>query len=201
MAGSSVSLPFDLKRYHVFSSFHGPDVRAGFLSHLHSHFESKGITTFKDQEIERGHTIGPELVHAISESRVSIVVLSEKYASSGWCLDELVEILKCKEASGQAVLTIFFKVHPSDVRKQSGDFGSTFKKTCQGKTEEVKTRWGKALTDVAAIAGEHSLNWANEAEMIQKIATDVFKKLNVTPSRDFEGMVGLEAHLTKLDSL
>ncbi|XP_020872731.1 disease resistance protein RML1A isoform X3 [Arabidopsis lyrata subsp. lyrata] len=41
---------------------------------------------------------------------------------------------------------------------------------------------------------------ANEAEMIQKIATDVSNKLNVTPSRDFEGMVGLEAHLTKLDS-
>ncbi|XP_020872727.1 disease resistance protein RML1A isoform X2 [Arabidopsis lyrata subsp. lyrata] len=190
-----------LPRYHVFSSFHGPDVRNGFLSHLHNHFESKGITTFNDQEIERGHTIGPELVQAIRESRVSIVVLSEKYASSGWCLDELVEILKCKEASGQAVLTIFYKVDPSDVRKQRGDFGNTFKKTCEGKTEEVKQRWIKALTDVATIAGEHSLNWANEAEMIQKIATDVSNKLNVTPSRDFEGMVGLEAHLTKLDSL
>jgi hypothetical protein len=35
----------------------------------------------------------------------------------------------------------------------------------------------------------------NEAEMIQKIAIDVSNKLNVTPSRDFEGMVGLEAHL------
>lgn len=36
---------------------------------------------------------------------------------------------------------------------------------------------------------------ANEADMIQKIATDVSTKLSVTPSRDFEGMVGLEAHL------
>ncbi|CAL9224011.1 unnamed protein product [Arabidopsis halleri] len=201
MASSSSSSPSDFKRYHVFSSFHGPDVRSGFLSHLHNHFETKGITRFKDQEIERGHTIGPELVQAIRESRVSIVVLSEKYASSGWCLDELVEILNCKEASGLIVMTIFYKVDPSDVRKQRGDFGNTFKKTCEGKTEEVKQRWIKALTDVATIAGEHSLNWANEAEMIQKIATDVSNKLNVTPSRDFEGMVGLEAHLTKLDSL
>ncbi|BAB10522.1 disease resistance protein-like [Arabidopsis thaliana] len=182
------SSPSDFKRYHVFSSFHGPDVRSGFLSHLHNHFESKGITPFKDQEIERGHTIGPELIQAIRESRVSIVVLSEKYASSGWCLDELVEILKCKEASGHAVMTIFYKVDPSSVRKQWGDFGSTFKKTCEGKTEEVKQRWSKALAYIATVAGEHSLNWDNEAEMIQKIAIDVSNKLNVTPSRDFEGM-------------
>lgn len=42
---------------------------------------------------------------------------------------------------------------------------------------------------------------ANEAEMIQKIASDVSDKLNATPSRDFDGMVGLEAHLTELKSL
>ncbi|KAL1195563.1 putative disease resistance protein RPP1 [Cardamine amara subsp. amara] len=198
MASSSLS---HIKRYHVFSSFHGPDVRKGFLSHLHTHFASKGITTFNDQEIVRGQTIGPELVQAIRESRVSIVVLSEKYASSSWCLDELVEIFSCKESLGQTVMPIFYKVAPSDVRKQSGDFGKAFEKTCQGKSEEVKQRWSKALADVATIAGEHFLNWANEAKMIEKIATDVSRKLNVTPSRDFEGMVGLEAHLNKLDSL
>ncbi|KFK30123.1 hypothetical protein AALP_AA7G219900 [Arabis alpina] len=151
--------------------------------------------------MERGHTIGPELIQAIRESRVSVVVLSEKYASSSWCLDELVEILKCKEASGQIVIPIFYKVDPSDVKKQREDFGSTFEKTCEGKSEEVKERWSKALADVATIAGEHSLNWPNEAEMIQKIATDVSKKLNVTPSRDFEDMVGLKAHLRNLESL
>ncbi|KFK45145.1 hypothetical protein AALP_AA1G349500 [Arabis alpina] len=198
MASSSL---IHVRRYHVFPSFHGRDVRRGFLSHLHHYFATKGITTFKDQKIERGNTIGPELVQAITESRISIVVLSKNYASSSWCLDEPVEILKCKEASGQIVMTIFYDVDPSDVRKQRGDFGSAFEETCEGKTEEEKQRWRKALAYVATIAGEHSLNWANEAELIQKIATDVTKKLNVTPSRDFDGMVGLEAHLTKLDSL
>lgn len=157
--------------------------------------------SFKDQDIERGHTIGPDLVQAIRESRVSIVVLSKNYASSGWCLDELVEILKCKEDQGQIVMTIFYDVDPSDVRKQSGNFGSAFETTCQGKTEEVKQRWTKALTDVAEIAGEHYLNWDDEGEMVGKIAADVSKKLNLTLSRDFEGMVGMESHLMKLDSL
>ncbi|CAL9223908.1 unnamed protein product [Arabidopsis halleri] len=221
-----------IKRHQVFSSFHGPDVRRGFLSHLHNHFASKSITTFNDEKIDRGRTIGPELVQAIRESRVSIVLLSKKYPSSSWCLDELLEILKCKEDQGQIVMTIFYDVDPSDVKKQRGEFGSAFEKTCEGKTEEVKQRWIEALAHVATIAGEHSLNWyvsmnfsafmflkkvfvnfdpptafcfafarANEAEMIQKIATDVLNKLNLTPSRDFDGKVGLEAHLAKLNSL
>nr|VDD12770.1 unnamed protein product [Brassica rapa] len=212
------------RRIHVFPNFHGPDVRRTFLSHLQREFVSKGIVAFKDKEIERGHTIGPDLVQAIRESRVAIVVLSKNYASSGWCLDELVEILKCKEDQGQVVITIFYDVNPSDVRKQRGDFGRAFETTCQGKTEEVKQRWNKALTDVADIAGEHYLNWfgdflslnnssywhgwktisiglEDEGEMVEKIAADVSKKLNLTLSRDFEGMVGMEAHLRKLDSL
>ncbi|XP_020872252.1 disease resistance protein RML1A isoform X4 [Arabidopsis lyrata subsp. lyrata] len=199
MASSSSSS--GIMRYHVFPSFHGPDVRRGFLSHLHDHFASKGITTFKDQEIERGHTIKPELVQAIRESRVSIVLLSKKYASSSWCLDELVEIFKCKEDQGQIVMTIFYDVDPSSVRKQKGDFGTAFMKTCEGKSEETKQSWSNALTHAANIEGEHSLNWANEADMIKKIATDVSNKLNLTPSKDFDGMVGHEAHLAKLNSL
>ncbi|KAF3606819.1 hypothetical protein DY000_02045940 [Brassica cretica] len=37
--------------------------------------------------------------------------------------------------------------------------------------------------------------------MIKKIARDVSEKLNATPSRDFDGMVGLEAHLRKMQAL
>ncbi|KAL9281981.1 putative TIR domain, AAA+ ATPase domain, P-loop containing nucleoside triphosphate hydrolase [Arabidopsis thaliana] len=199
MASSSSSSSSSLSQ--VFSSFHGPDVRERFLSHLHSLFASKAITTFDDQKIERGQTIGPELKKGIREARVSIVVLSKNYASSSWCLDELVEILKCKEALGQIVMTVFYEVDPSDVKKQSAEFGKAFEKTCQGKNEEVKLRWSNALADVAIIAGQHSLKWKNEAQMIQQIATDVSNKLNLTPSRDFEGMVGLEAHLRNLNSL
>ncbi|EOA18080.1 hypothetical protein CARUB_v10006532mg [Capsella rubella] len=155
---SSSSSSSRVKRYQVFLSFHGPDVRRGFLSHLRNHFASKGITTFSDQGMERGHTIGPELVQAIRESRIWIVVFSKQYASSSWCLGELVEILKCKEEDeGQIVIPIFYEVDPSDVRKQSRGFGRAFKRTCQGQPEEKKQSWTKALTDVANIAGEHSI--------------------------------------------
>ncbi|KAG2251870.1 hypothetical protein Bca52824_082006 [Brassica carinata] len=171
-----------IRKYHVFPSFHGPDVRRKFLSHLHYHFASKGITVFKDQEIVRGQTIGPELKQAIRESRISMVVLSKNYASSSWCLDELVEILECKEACGQ----------------MSGDFGRAFGRTCEIQTEEVKQIWSKALTDVAEIAGVHSLSWDDEAKMMQKIVADVSKNLNVTLSRDCDKVVGLGSHLRKM---
>ncbi|KAL1225611.1 Disease resistance protein RML1B [Cardamine amara subsp. amara] len=201
MSSSSASSSSHMKIYDVFTSFHGADVRQGFLSHLHTHFESKAITTFNDQGMERGQTIKPELDKAIRESRVLIVVFSKDYASSSWCLDELVEIFNCKEAQGQTVIPIFYKVDPSDVKKQRGDFGRAFEKTCEEKSEKVKQTWSKVLADVATIAGEHSLNWPNEAEMIQKIATNVLEKLNDTPSSDFEDKVGLEAHLRNLYSL
>lgn len=41
----------------------------------------------------------------------------------------------------------------------------------------------------------------SEAAMIFKIATDVTNMLNFTPSRDFDHLVGMEAHIAKMSSL
>ncbi|XP_019085239.1 PREDICTED: disease resistance protein RML1B-like [Camelina sativa] len=201
MASSSSSSLSRTWQYRVFTSFHGPDVRKTFLSHLRKQFNYNGITMFDDQGIERSQTIANALTRAIRESRISIVVLSKNYASSGWCLNELVEILECKEDMGQIVMTVFYGVDPSDVRKQTGDFGIAFNETCTRKTEQERQRWSQALNDVGNIAGEHLQNWDNEAIMIEKIARDVLDKLNATPSKDFDGMVGLEAHLREMESL
>lgn len=114
---------------------------------------------FDDQGIERSQTIAYALTQAIKESRIAIVVLSKNYASSSWCLNELVEILECKKDMGQIVMTVFYGVDPSDVRKQTGEFGIAFNETCAHKTEEERRRWSQALNDVGNIAGEHLLNW------------------------------------------
>ncbi|KAF8082878.1 hypothetical protein N665_0804s0025 [Sinapis alba] len=216
---SSSSLTSRNYSYNVFASFHGPDVRKTLLSHIREQFTHSGITMFDDQEIVRSATIAPSLTEAIRESRISpgadgekdlrghirpwisLVLLTKNYASSSWCLNELVEILECKKAMGQIVMTIFYGVDPSDVRKQSGEFGISFNETCASKTDEERRKWSKALNEVGNIAGEDFLRWSNEAKMIKKIARDVSNKLNATPSRDFDGMVGLEAHLREMESL
>ena len=145
--------------HHVFPSFRGEDVRKDFLSHIQMEFQRKGITPFIDNEIKRGDDIGPELIRAIRGSKIAIILLSRNYASSKWCLDELVEIMKCREELGQTVMAIFYKVDPSDVKKLAGDFGRVFKKTCAGRTKENIERWRQALAKVATVAGYHSSNW------------------------------------------
>ncbi|CDY29977.1 BnaC01g40310D [Brassica napus] len=183
----------------VFPSFHGADVRKSFLSHFLKELGSKGINLFTDKEIHRGEFIGPELKKAIQGSRIAIVLLSKRYASSSWCLDELVEIMKCKEELDQTVMPIFYEVDPSDVKKQAGEFWKVFKETCKGKTNEVIGKWSQALAKVATLAGYHSMNWDNDVKMIEDVATEVANKLfNSTPSRDFDEFIGMEAHMNKI---
>ncbi|KAF3571200.1 hypothetical protein F2Q69_00060254 [Brassica cretica] len=145
-------------KHHVFPSFHGADVRENFLSHIVKEFKSKAIDLFIDNDIERSKSIGPELLEAIRGSRIAIVLLSRNYASSIWCLNELVEIIKCREEVGQTVMSLFYQVDPTHVKKQTGDFGKVFRKTCKGKTKKEIRRWKHALTKVAQIAGFHSTN-------------------------------------------
>ncbi|CAN6848374.1 unnamed protein product [Brassica oleracea] len=199
LMASSSSLSCNSK-YDVFLSFRGEDVRKGFLSHVRKELQRKGIIAFVDDKIERGESVSPVLVGAIRQSRVAVVLLSRNYASSSWCLDELVEIMKCRKEDQQKVMTIFYEVDPSHVRKQTGDFGKAFEETCVGKTEEVKQEWRQALNDVAGIAGYHSSNSDNEAEMIDKVASDVTAVLGVTPSKDFDDFVGVGAQITAIKS-
>ncbi|ESQ41835.1 hypothetical protein EUTSA_v10012477mg [Eutrema salsugineum] len=187
-------------RYQVFPSFCGSDVRQTFLSHVLEELRRRGITPFIDNEIKRGESIGPELVRAIRESRVAIVVLSRSYASSSWCLDELVEIIKCREDRQQKVTPVFYQVDPSDVRNQTGDFGKAFEETCKKKTEEVTQAWRQALKEVANIAGYHSSNWSNEADLINNIALYVMGVLGMTPSKDFDDFIGIRARTTEIIS-
>ncbi|CAF1920324.1 hypothetical protein Bca4012_052388 [Brassica carinata] len=201
---SSPSLSLSRNRTHdVFPSFHGEDVRKDFLSHIQKGFERKGIIQFSDNEMERGESISFQLVKAIRGSMIAVVLFSRNYASSKWCLDELVEIMKCRREFGQIVIAVFYKVDPSDIRKQTGDFGNVFRKTCAGKTNEEIRRWRVALAEVAAIAGYHSSNWDNEADMVENIATDVSKKLTqFRRSIDFNyDLVGMGSHLEEMRRL
>ncbi|KFK26019.1 hypothetical protein AALP_AA8G193000 [Arabis alpina] len=146
----------------------------------------------------RSDSINSELVRAIEESRIVVVILSKNYASSSWCLNELQLIMEGRVNLDQTVMTIFYDVDSSDVRNQTGEFGKAFEQTCDEKTEEEKQRWRQALSQVAVIVGEHSASWGNETEMISKIVRDVANEL---PSTDFNRLVGIEAHVAKMKSM
>ncbi|KAG2303908.1 hypothetical protein Bca52824_032559 [Brassica carinata] len=188
--------------YDVFPSFSGEDVHKTFLSHFLKELDGKLIIAFKENEIDRSLSIGHELMQAIRDSRIAVVVFSQNYASSTWCLNELLKIVKCKKDLGQLVIPIFYRLDPTHVRKQTGDFGDIFNKTCEYKTEDAKTRWRGALTDVVKILGYHIVTGANEAGMIEEIANDVLGNLQLSPSdNDFDEFVGIEDHIKKMSSL
>ena len=82
----------------VFLSFRGEDTCKNFTNHLYAILKQKSIITLKDDKsLKRGEPISPELLKAIEESMFAIVILSKNYASSTWCLDELVKIKKKKK--------------------------------------------------------------------------------------------------------
>ncbi|XP_059594099.1 disease resistance protein RPV1-like isoform X2 [Vitis vinifera] len=150
---ASDSSPSNLGCTHdVFLSFRGEDTRYNFTDHLYNALVTKGIRTFRDDQLPRGEKIAPELLNAIEKSRSSIVVFSKTYAHSRWCLDELAKIMECSRKYGQKVLPIFYHVDPSDVRKQTGSFGEAFTRYEETLKNKVQS-WREALTEASNISG------------------------------------------------
>ncbi|XP_061988263.1 disease resistance protein RUN1-like [Rosa rugosa] len=159
--------------YDVFLSFRGVDTRNNFTSHLYSKLVSSRIFTFfDDNELRRGEDISQSFIRAIEGSRISLIVFSANYASSKWCLDELVKIMECRKTLGQTVFPIFYRVEPSDVRHQTGSFAEAFvKHKAANRYAENVPKWRAALHEAANLSGFHlsSTTDRREAEFIRDI--------------------------------
>jgi hypothetical protein len=143
-------------KYDVFISFRGVDTRNTFVDHLYAHLTRKGILAFKDDKLlQKGESISSQLLQAIKDSRVSIVVFSKDYASSTWCLDEMTAIHECSKRLKQVVFPVFCDIDPSHVRKQNGVYEDAFVlHTEQLKHDPDKVaQWKSAMTSLAGSAG------------------------------------------------
>ncbi|TYI03635.1 hypothetical protein ES332_A11G353600v1 [Gossypium tomentosum] len=133
------------KKYDVFLSFRGDDTRKNFTAHLYGALNRSGIVTFRDDpKLEASEEIAPELFKAIQKSWCSVIVFSENYAFSGWCLEDLAEIVKQKNDKAHKVFPIFYDGDPSDLRKQKGKLKKPSPNTKKD-TRKIKTRF-KILT-------------------------------------------------------
>ncbi|PPR91335.1 hypothetical protein GOBAR_AA29349 [Gossypium barbadense] len=198
---TSSSIPRQ-KEYDVFLSFRGEDTRHNFTDHLYDALRRSGIVTFRDDpKLEAGEEIAPELFKAIQQSWCSVIVISENYVFSGWCLEELAEIVKQKKETGHKVFPIFYGVDPSDLRQQKGKAETAFAKHEERyKENEAKIqRWRNALTEVANIKGWHSNN-RHESEFIGDIVKKISAKLCQTYPIDYDELVGISPSLDELHS-
>ncbi|KAM5554607.1 hypothetical protein ABKV19_022817 [Rosa sericea] len=202
-ASSSNSAPCRFS-YDVFLSFRGEDTRKTFTDHLYTALVNAGIRTFRDDdEIERGRDIKPELKKAIHRSRSSVVVVSKDYASSRWCLDELVVILQrhADDARGHVVLPVFYDIDPSHVRKQTGSFAAAFPRHRKTQSPEKVKEWREALAQVADLAGmvlQQNQADGYESKFIQKIVKVIGGKLSHTPLSVAPNLIGIHSRVKNI---
>ncbi|EOY25752.1 Disease resistance protein, putative [Theobroma cacao] len=185
-------------KYDVFLSFRGEDTRKSFTDHFYTCLKDHGIITFKDDEkLEQGESVAPKLVEAIRESWCSIIVFSETYASSSWCLNELVEILKQKNESGHKVFPVFYHINPSDLRNQRGNVKEAFAKHEGRHNQDATQRWRNALSEAANISGWH-LKDSSESQFIRGIVKKISEKLVPIRSRVPDNLIGIRSRLVEL---
>ncbi|AES65510.2 disease resistance protein (TIR-NBS-LRR class), putative [Medicago truncatula] len=202
----SVSSSFTYEcTYDVFLSFRGIDTRNTFTGSLYNSLDQKGIHTFIDEkEIQKGEEITPSLLQAIQQSRIYIVVFSSNYASSTFCLNELVMILECSNTRRRLLLPVFYDVDPSQVRHQRGAYGEALRKHEERFSDDKDKvqKWRDALCQAANISGWHFQHGSQpEYKFIGNIVEVVAKKINRTPLHVVENPVALESPVLEVASL
>ncbi|XP_050277140.1 disease resistance protein RUN1-like [Quercus robur] len=210
--GASFSSSTRRREYAVFLSFRGEDTREGFISHLYKALCNKGINTFIDDiDLPRGEEISEKLIQAIKNSSILVIVFSENYAESKWCLDEFVEIVKCREKDQEVqIRPIFYNVDPSEIRNQNGNFGNALtnheKKFKNNKDKDKVQRWRDALKKAANASGWHykkgSATFKSESHFIQNVVEEISNaKLNWMPLYVAEYPVGINSRAKAIESL
>lgn len=147
-------------KYDVFLSFRGEDTRETIMGYLYECLTRRGLITFQNNKrLEHGDSIAEELSKAIEDSQVALIIISKNYATSRWCLDELVKIMECtKDKNEKTIMPIFYDVNPSHVRHQIESFAEAFfehELKYRGNDEGMQKvqRWRNALRAAADLRG------------------------------------------------
>jgi len=158
-ASSLYKLP---QKYDVLINFTGEEFHRKFVSHLNSALSTVGLSTYlhHHNSVKSTHIQKPTL----NFCRVAIVVFTQTYSQSSWCLNQLQQIIKGHENYSRHVLPVYYEIQPSDVRLQKGDFGKAFKATAHQtfsgqELEHGMSRWSHALTKAANLFGWDESNY------------------------------------------
>ncbi|WOG90590.1 hypothetical protein DCAR_0309834 [Daucus carota subsp. sativus] len=204
----------------VFLSFYGKDTRRNFIANLYFALDQAGVQTFRDDpSLEKGEEISKGLCNAIRSSKKFVVVISENYARSPWCLDELVEILDCKRTETQ-VVPVFYYVNPSDLRYLKGSFREALDFHKQSYPVTKIKKWRSALAEISDLSGstlkkdadEQYMNYIiritilcfflvknrNESDTIQEIVENVALQVSTKALHLEECLFGVDSAVEKM---
>lgn len=179
--------------YDVFINHRGPDVKNEFATELYHALCRYGLRVFLDiEELEEGDKITSEIDGAIRTASVQIAIFSPDYASSSWCLNELLLMLEMLK-SGSTILPIFYNVEPSDLRhkkyvvslrslagKETIDFQTQVKKPRY--EADLIEKWKNALSDAADISGFNLRTYnGDRGQLVDKVVQRVLEKMKMIP--------------------
>nr|XP_004510440.1 disease resistance protein LAZ5 isoform X2 [Cicer arietinum] len=186
-------------KYDVFVSFRGVDIPKNFLGDFLKALSRKKIAVFSDKNLKTGDEIST--LGAIEDSLISLVIFSPNFASSQWCLDELVKIVECRARYGSIVIPVFYHVDPKVVRQQHGAYGDAFAQHEQKYPLSKVLSWRSALKQCADISGLDSSVFSDDAELVEEILKIVLMKLNQVDQVKPKGLVGIERQISPIKSL
>ena len=125
------------------------------MGYLYRDLKAAGLQPFLDCEsIDTGEDSWECIEHAIKKTPIAVVVFSERFAASEWCLRELDVMLA---TPGVKVLPVFYNVRPSEVRyPESGQLKDGFEKLSRRHDKTVTERWRGNLETASKLMGwEH----------------------------------------------
>ncbi|CAN1245252.1 Disease resistance protein L6 [Linum grandiflorum] len=186
--------------YEVFLSFRGPDVRKSFADFLYSYLVRSKIRTFRDEEeLQKGETIAPSLVQAITESKIYIPILSKSYASSKWCLQELAKMVECcRKGKGHIIFPVFYFMDPRDVRHQAGPYEEAFEQHSKKHDAVIIQDWRIALQEVGQMKGWHVTELDGQGAVIDEVFSKVELHLRANYTLVTDELVGIDFHVQEV---
>nr|XP_017233191.1 PREDICTED: TMV resistance protein N-like [Daucus carota subsp. sativus] len=143
------------------------------------------------------------LVQAIKDSKSYIVVFSEDYASSRWCLDELVEIYNSYETMKRLVVPVYYNIDPSDVRHQTGSFKHAFVKhqSRSGADIDKVKKWRFTPANVATFSGKTMSAKRSEADIVNEIVDIIHNEIGSDNLYVAKYPVGLDSRVKEITAL
>ncbi|CAH8315169.1 unnamed protein product [Eruca vesicaria subsp. sativa] len=162
-------------KFEVFVSFREIDTRRTFVSHLLLSLFKNQIRTFKqEEEIPWNQPASSQVLEAIQDCKMAIVVISKNYTASVSCLDQLAKIVECKEKQTLVMIPVLYEVDPSHVLTQAENLWE------HSGGEEKVMRWRDALNESIKIYLEKHAYWEDKdsySYIIDRVMSHVLDRL------------------------
>ncbi|XP_010472818.1 PREDICTED: protein SUPPRESSOR OF npr1-1, CONSTITUTIVE 1-like isoform X1 [Camelina sativa] len=132
------------------------------------------------------------------QSRFAILVISQDYATSHWCLQELSAMLDLADNTRLELIPIFYGIDPSDLKVRS--FHKAFEKHEQRYDLETVDVWRRALALVGKMSGWDSKSRKEDSELVHEIVQDLSDRLYSHLSDGTTGLIGMSSHQNNIES-